>query len=132
MEHVANLGLNNKLGYTGRLVLSDYLPGKAYCELQISIPWTLYIKHLPQKAIPCSNNICGIDVNLDRINLAIASKQGILLDTFTSRFPKLKVHGVKREARITIMMDAVHKVLSYAVNHGCSTIVVETQRLLAS
>ncbi|OYT46626.1 MAG: hypothetical protein B6U85_07360 [Desulfurococcales archaeon ex4484_42] len=78
----------------------------------------------------CGSNIGGIDVNLDRINLAIVSRQGVLLDTYTARFPELKVQGLDYNRRTSIMMNAIHKVLDYAVNHGCSLIVLENQKTL--
>ncbi|RLG77680.1 MAG: hypothetical protein DRO14_01990 [Thermoprotei archaeon] len=88
------------------------------------------MKFLPAKRMAYGSNIGGIDVNLDRINLAIASKQGILLDTYIVRFPELKVQGLDYDRRVSIMMNAIHKVLDYAVNHGCSVIVLENPRTL--
>ncbi len=130
LNEVAKLGMENKLGYLARIVLLNYSPYRAYCELQVTIPWSLYVSHLPVKGCVHGDNICGIDVNLDRINLAVVSRQGILLDTYTVRFPELKVQGLSRERRISIIMNAIHKVLDYAVNHGCSLIVLENVKTL--
>jgi len=125
LEEVAVLGMECRLGYLARLVLLNYSPNRAYCELQITIPWSLYERYLPTKACARGDNVCGIDVNLDRLNLAIVSKQGILLDTFTSRFPELKVQGLDRSRRTSIVMRAIHEVLNYATTHGCSLVVLE-------
>ena len=130
LNEVAKLGLENKLGYLARVILLNYTPCRAYCELQVTIPWKLYVKFLPVKRMAYGSNIGGIDVNLDRINLAIVSRQGILLDTYTARFPELKVQGLDYDRRTSIMMNAIHKVLGYAVNHGCSVIVLENPTAL--
>ena len=130
LNEVAKLGMENKLGYLARIILLNYSHHRAYCELQVTIPWSLYVSHLPVKICVHGDNICGIDVNLDRINLAIVSKQGILLDTYTVRFPELKMQGLSRERRISTMMKAIHKALNYAVSHGCSLIVLENVKTL--
>ena len=130
LNEVAKLGLENKLGYLARIILLNYTPSRAYCELQVTIPWKLYVKFLPVKRMAYGSNIGGIDVNLDRINLAIVSRQGVLLDTYTARFPELKVQGLDYNRRTSIVMNAIHKVLDYAVNHGCSLIVLENQKTL--
>ena len=130
LEEVAKLGLESRIGYLARVVLLEASPDKAYCELQITIPWMLYARFLPVKGNVKGENVCGVDANLDRVNLAIVSKQGILSDTFTVRFPEAKVQGLDRERRVSITMDAIHKLLCYAVNHGCSTIVLENPEIL--
>ncbi len=130
LDEVAKLGLINQLGYLARVILLNYTPQRAYCELQVTIPWSLYMKYLLVKDYAQGENIGGIDVNLDRINLAIASRQGILLDTYTVRFPELKVQELDYDGRTSIMMNAIHKMLDYAVNHGCSVIVLENPRAL--
>ena len=94
------------------------------------IPWKLYTEFLPIKGKVSGNNIGGINVNLDKMNLATVSRQGILLDTYTVRIPQLKVQGLLYDGRTSIMIDAVHKVLNYAVIHGCSVIVLENPRVL--
>jgi len=119
-----------KLGYLARLVLLNYSPSRAYCELQVTIPWSLYEKRLPTRLRARGENVCGIDVNLDRLNLAVVSKQGVLLDTSTSRFSELKVQGLGRDRGASIVMRAVHEVLNYASTHGCSLIVVENPETL--
>jgi len=130
LNEVAKLGMENKLGYLARIILLNYSPHRAYCELQVTIPWNLYMRYLPVKGHVHGDNIGGIDVNLDRINLAIVSRQGVLLGTYTARFPELKVQGLDYDRRTSIVMDAIHKVLDYAVNHGCSLIVLENPKTL--
>lgn len=130
LGEVAKLGLTNQLGYLARVILLSYTPQRAYCELQVTIPWSLYMKYLPVKGYVQGENIGGIDVNLDRVNLAIVSRQGALLDTYTVRFPGLKIQGLNYDRRISIVMNAIHKVLSYAINHGCSVLMLETPKIL--
>ncbi len=132
LDKVAKLGIRNRLGYLGRMVLLNYTPNRTYCELQVTVPWDLYMEFLPIKGKAHGNNIGGIDVNLDRINLAIVSRQGILLDTHTIRFPELKVQGLDYNRRICIIMNAIHRILDYAINHGCTLIVLENPRILGN
>ncbi len=132
LDEVAKLGLMNRLGYLARVILLNYTPQRVYCELQVTIPWSLYMKYLPVKGCAQGENIGGVDVNLDRINLAIVSRQGVLLDIYTARFPELKVQGLDYDRRISIMVKAIHKILSYAINHGCSSIILENPRTLGN
>jgi len=91
------------------------------------------MRYPPAKEHVNGNHVGGIDVNLDRINLAIVSRQGVLLDTYTARFPELKEQGLdygRRNRRTSIIMNAIHKILDYAVNHGCSLIVLENPKTL--
>jgi len=132
LDEIAKLGLMNQLGYLARVILLNYTPKRAYCELQVTIPWSLYTKYLPVKDYAQGENIDGIDVNLDRINLAIVSKQRVLLDTYTARFPELKVQGLDYDKRVSVVMNAIHKILSYAASHGCSSIILENPRILGN
>jgi len=88
------------------------------------------MKYLPVKGYVQGENIGRIDVNFDRINLAIVSRQEVLLDTYTVCFPGLKIQGLNYDRRISIVMNAIHKVLSYAINHGCSVLMLENPKIL--
>ncbi|MCD6487896.1 MAG: hypothetical protein J7K21_01550 [Desulfurococcales archaeon] len=129
-ERIAELGMKCKLGYLARMVVLDSSYVRVYAELQISIPYELYLSHRRRFERPLGNNVAGIDVNVDRINLAIINKRGILRDTKTFHYPSLASTTLKGEQRRSLLHKVVHDVLKYAYYHGVSTIVLEDPEIL--
>ena len=129
-ESIAEFGVNCKLGYLARLVALDMSYDRAYCELQVSIPYELYLSHRRRFERPLGNNIAGIDVNVDRVNLAIVDERGILRDTKTFHYPSLTSTTLKGEHRRSLVHILVHEALKYTYYHGVSTIVLEDPEIL--
>jgi len=129
-EVTAELGMNCKLGYLARLLALDTSYDRVYCELQVSIPYELYLEYRRRYSRPLGNNIAGIDVNTDRVNLAIVNKKGILRDIKTFHYPSLASTTLKGEQRRSLLHKVVHDVLKYAYYHGVSTIVLEDPEIL--
>ena len=60
----------------------------------------------------------GVDVNVDRVNLAIVDRYGRLRDAKTFWFEDATRRGYpRRKARILIGMG-IHEMLRYAYHHG--------------
>jgi len=121
-EVIAELGVNCNLGCLARLAALDMSYNRAYCELQVSIPYELYLEYRRKYSRPLGNNIGGIDVNADRINLAIVGRNGILKDIKTFHYPSLASTTLKNEQRRSLIHRIIHDVLRYAYYHGVSTI----------
>ena len=79
-EDIAKLGMSCKLGYLARIVALDMAYDRVYAELQLSIPYELYLQHRRRFEKPLGNHVAGIDVNSDRVNLAIVDRGGVLRD----------------------------------------------------
>jgi len=65
-----------RLGYLARIIALDTSFDRVYTELQVSIPYELYLAHRRRYEKPLGRNIAGVDVNADRVNLAIVDRRG--------------------------------------------------------
>ncbi len=129
-ETIARFGMNCKLGYLARLVALDMGYDRVYIDLQISVPYELYLKHRRRYLRSLGDNVAGIDVNVDRVNLAIVDERGILRDVKTFHYPSLASTTLKGEQRRSLVHRVVHDVLRYAYYHGASAIVLEDPGIL--
>ena len=127
---IAELGVNCRLGYLARLVALDMGYDRVYSELQVAIPYELYLKHRRRYDKPQGDNVAGVDVNADRVSLAITDTRGILRDVKTFHYPSLASPTLKGDARRSLVHRVVHDVLRYAYFHGASTIVFEDPEVL--
>ena len=122
---VAELGMNCKLGYLARIVALDMSFERVYAELQVSIPYELFLAHRRRYRKPISRNTAGVDVNVDRVNLAIVDRSGVLRDVKTFHYPSLASQTLVGERRRSLIHRVVHEALKYAYHHGVSIIVFE-------
>ncbi len=127
---VAELGMGCRLGYLARLAALSMSYDRTYCELQLSIPYRLYLECRRRYSRPLGGNIAGMDVNVDRINLAIVDRRGVLRDAKTFHCPSLASTTLKADQRGSLVHRVVHEVLRYAYYHGVSTIVLEDPEVL--
>jgi len=131
-ERVAELGMSCRLGYLARIIALDMSFDRVYDELQVSIPYELYLAHRWRYEKPLGRNIAGVDVNADRVNLAIVDRRGILRDARTFHYPSLASQTLVGEQRRSLIHRVVHEVLKYAYHHGVSIIVFEDPEVLGS
>jgi len=120
--------------YTGRVVVNDFgVRGNTIrvCgEVQIIIPLSFYYKYMAKHREPKGNLIGGVDVNVDRVNLAIIDERGILRDYKTFWFKEVAARGYPRASTRSAIGARVHEMLEYAHHHGVSTIVLENPEVL--
>jgi len=126
--------LEEKQKHTARVVIKDYGVRKnklwIHGEIQLTIPLNLYYKHMTRYRRNYGKLYGGIDVNVDRINLAIVDKYGRLRDTKTFWFEEASRKGYpRRKARILVGMS-VHEMLKYAYHHGVKTLFLENPEVL--
>jgi len=74
--------------------------------------------------------IGGVDVNTDRISLAIIDESGVLRDRKTFWFPEATARGYPRSAAWSIIGVKVHEMLKYAYHHGVSILALENPEVL--
>jgi len=79
---------------------------------------------------PRGGLIGGVDVNTDRINLAIVDEKGDLRDCRTFWFPEAVARGCPRRRAWSIIGMKIHEMLRYAYNHGVATIALENPEVL--
>ena len=126
--------LEEKQKHTARVVIKDYGVRKnklwVHGEVQLTIPLDFYYKYMVRYRRNYGRLYGGVDVNVDRINLAIIDRYGRLRDVKTFWFEDVARRGYsRRKARILIGM-AVHGMLQYAYHHGVKTLFLENPSIL--
>jgi len=126
--------LEEKQKHTARIVVKDYgiREGRIWIhgEIQLTIPLDFYNKHVVKYRRNYGRLYGGVDVNADRINLAIVDSEGNLRDTYTFWFREVTARGFsRRKARIIIGMK-IHEMLKYAYHHGVKTLFLENPDVL--
>ncbi len=126
--------LEEKQKHTGRVVVKDYGARKdklwVHGEIQLTIPLDFYYKYMIRYKRNYGRLYGGVDVNTDRINLAIVDRYGRLRDVETFWFEDACRKGYpKRRARNLIGMK-IHDMLKYAYHHGVKTLFLENPEVL--
>jgi len=126
--------LEERQKHTAKVVIKDYGVRKSrlwvHGEIQLTIPIDFYYKHMTRYRRNYGRLYGGVDVNADRINLAIVDKYGKLRDVKTFWFEDATRKSYpKRKARVLISM-AVHDMLKYAYHHGVKTLFLESPEVL--
>jgi len=126
--------LEEKLEHTARVVVKDYSArgGRIWVhgEIQLTIPTDFYYKYMVRYKRNYGKLYGGVDVNTDRINLAIVDSKGDLRDTYTFWFREVTARGFSRRKARTIIGMKVHEMLKYAYHHGVKTLFLENPDVL--
>jgi hypothetical protein len=72
----------------------------------------------------------GVDVNTDRINLAIINNDGKLIGRRTFWFQRGDSRGFPRHSAWSVVGMRVHELLDYAYNNGVKTLFLEDPEVL--
>ena len=99
-------------------------------EIQLTIPLDFYYKYMTRYKRNYGKLYGGVDVNTDRVNLAIVDRYGRLRDVKTFWFEDVARKGYpRRKARILVGI-AIHEMLQYAYHHGVRTLFLENPSVL--
>jgi len=120
--------------YMPRVVVRGYgvRDGELYVrgEIHVSISYDFYLKHAKRYGEPRGSLIGGVDVNTDRINLAIIDEDGMLRDRKTFWFSEATARGYPRSRAWSIIGMKIHEMLKYAYHHGVSILALENPEVL--
>ncbi len=120
--------------YMPRVVITDYGVRKGVLwvrgEVHASVPWSFYVSVARRHDEPLGDNVAGIDVNTDRINLAILDLNGTVLDYKTFWFSEVTARGYQKRRAWSVIGMRVHEMLKYAYHHGVSIIFLENPDVL--
>jgi len=120
--------------YCGRVIIDGFGERKGrfwvHGEVHLSIPYDFYLRVMRRFDEPLGDNVAGIDVNVDRINLAILSRDGEVLDYKTFWFEDAARKNCPRQRAWSLIGEAIHACLKYAYYHGVDTIYVEEPKVL--
>jgi len=133
-EELLKLVVESKEKYMPRVVVRGYnvRNDKLYVsgEIHVTIDYNFYLKHTTRYGEPKGSLIGGVDVNSDRINLAIVDEKGNLRDCKTFWFPETVTRGYPKRRAWSIIGIKIHEMLRYAYNHDVSTIALENPETL--
>jgi len=135
-RHLLEKIVEEKQRHTARVVIKDYgvRENKLWIrgEIQLTIPLEFYYKHVARFRRNYGRLYGGVDVNTDRINLAIVDEDGKLRDTYTFWFEDASRKGCPRRRAWSIIGMAIHDMLRYAYSHGVKVLFLENPEVLGS
>jgi len=120
--------------YMGRVVVGDYGVRNNQLwvrgEVHMTVPLDIYYEHMVRHKKNSGRLIGGVDVNADRINLAIIDREGRLIDHRTFWFSETSRKGFSRRRAWSIIGMRIHELLDYAYNNGVKTLFLENPEVL--
>ena len=120
--------------HTARVVIKGYGVRRnklwVHGEVQLTLPLDFYYKHMTRYRGNYGKLYGGVDVNADRINLAIVDENGGLRDTYTFWFREVTARGYPRRRARSVIGMKVHDMLRYAYHHGVKAIFLESPEAL--
>jgi len=126
--------LAGRVRYMGRVVVRDYgVRGNQLWvrgEVHMTVPLDIYYEHMARHRRNNGRLFGGVDVNTDRINLAIIDEEGGLRDYKTFWFSETSRKGFSRHSAWSIIGMRIHEMLDYAYNHGVKTLFLENPEVL--
>ncbi|RLE64474.1 MAG: hypothetical protein DRJ47_07625 [Thermoprotei archaeon] len=126
--------IGEKQPYVARIVLKGFGERKnmlwVHGEIHLSIPYRFYLEHFKRYKRNYGKLLGGVDVNVDRINLAIIDRYGRLRDVKTFWFEEASWKGCPRQRAWSIIGIAVHNMLRYAYHHGVKVLFLENPETL--
>ncbi len=119
LEEVIQLAQNKEIAYNARVYLHDWIKTVVKGEVQIAIPYEIYIKYcrgdtnlndMPLKEYKFS---LGIDVNFDRINFCLIDSKYNIVDMYTFWINDLMTQGFSAKDRRTRIIQELYKILNW-------------------
>ncbi|MFP3316275.1 MAG: transposase [Caldivirga sp.] len=126
--------LTGHVKYMGRVMVRDYgvrdnqlwIRG----EVHMTVPLDIYYERMARHKRNNGKLIGGVDVNTDRINLAIVDEGGELIDHRTFWFSETTARGFSKHSAWGIIGMRIHEMLNYAYRHGVKTLFLENPEIL--
>lgn len=119
VQELVELAKDCKVSYGARITFRG---GRVY--LHLSVPVELYLKHF-RKGDAKGGLVAGLDLNSDRINMAIVDRCGRIRDIKAEWFPEVVCHGYPRGKARARRLEALARLLNYAYHHGVGRVVFE-------
>jgi hypothetical protein len=123
-----------RVGYMGRVVIDGVGVRNnqlwVHGEVQVTVPMDAYYEHMARHKRNGGKLFGGVDINTDRINLAIIGEDGELIDHRTFWFSEASARGFPRHRAWSIIGMRIHETLNYAYNNGVKTLFLENPGVL--
>jgi len=126
--------ITGRVGYMGRVVVRDYGVRNnrlwVHGEVQVTVPMDVYYERMSRHKKNSGKLFGGVDVNTDRLNLAIVDESGELIDHRTFWFSEVTARGFPKHKAWSIIGMRIHELLDYAYRHGVKTLFLENPEVL--
>ena len=126
--------LAGRVEYMGRVVVKDYgVRGSQLWvrgEVHMTVPLDIYYEYMARHRRNAGKLVGGVDVNSDRLNLAIVDERGELIDHRTFCFSEVTARGFPKHRAWSIIGMRIHEMLNYAYRHGVKTLFLENPEIL--
>jgi hypothetical protein len=126
--------ITERVEYMGRVVIDGVGARNnrlwVHGEVHMTVPLDVYYEHMVRYRRNNGKLIGGVDVNTDRINLAIVDEEGGLRDYKTFWFSETSRKGFSRHSAWSIIGMRIHEMLNYAYHHGVKTLFLENPEVL--
>ncbi len=123
-----------RVKYMGRVVITDYGVRNnqlwIHGEVHITVPLDIYYEHMARHKRNNGRLFGGVDVNVDRLNLAIIDKSGELIDHKTFWFSETTARGFPRQRAWSVIGMRIHELLDYAYHHNVKVLFLENPEVL--
>jgi len=120
--------------YMGRVVVRDYgvRGGELWVRggVHLTVPLLAYYKIMARYLENNGGLQGGVDVNVDRINLAIIDGEGNLVTTRTFWYREVASRGFPRGRAWSIIGMRIHELLNYAYNNGVRVLYLENPGII--
>lgn len=122
------------IGYPARVVVKNYGIGKnnlhVQGEVQVMIPYELYLEVMKRYSKPRGNNIAGVDVNVKRLDAVVINKYGNLISYRTFWLKDATFMGVKRKRSWSLIGEEIHALLKWLYSQGVLVIGLENPEII--
>jgi len=133
-EAVLSKIIEERQPYVARIVLKGFGERRGilwvHGEIHLSIPYSFVLEHFRRYERNYGGLYAGADINVDRVNLAIVDKYGMLRDTKTFWFEEASWKCCPSQRAWSIIGMAIHDMLRYAYSHGVKTLFLENPDVL--
>jgi hypothetical protein len=127
--------ITERVEYMGRVVIDGvgvrnnrlWIHG----EVHMTVPLDVYYEHMVRYRRNNGKLFGGVDVNTDRLNLAIVDESGELIDHRTFWFSEVTARGFPKHKAWSIIGMRIHELLNYAYNNGVKVLFLENPEVLS-
>ncbi len=134
VDMIVNRALNGQVGYPARVVVRDYGIGKnglhIHGEVQVMVPYNLYLELMRRYDKPRGDNVAGVDVNVERLDAVVIDKHGNILSFRTFWLKDATFMGVKRRRAWSLIGEKIHTLLKWLYSQGASIIGLENPEVI--
>ena len=134
IEFLINRAFDGQIGYPARVVVKDYGIGKhglhAHGEVQVMVPYSLYLEVMRRYDKPRGSNIAGIDVNVERLDTVVVDEYGNLVSYRTFWMKNTTFMGVRRKRSWSLIGEQIHTLLKWLYSQGVSIIGLENPEII--